>query len=41
MQLLAHVTSYEYGSGIAIFLTGVIIGQLVSQIGNLLKARRS
>jgi hypothetical protein len=41
MQLLAHVTSYEYGTGIALFLTGVIVGQFLSLIGIWLKARRS
>jgi len=41
MQMLAHVTSYEFGTGIAIFLIGVIIGQLVSLIGIWIKARRS
>jgi hypothetical protein len=41
MQLLAHVTSYEFGTGIAIFLAGVVIGQFISLIGIWIKARRS
>ncbi len=41
MLLLAHVTSYELGTGVAIFLAGIIVGQMVSLIGIWIKARRS
>lgn len=41
MQLFAHVTSYELGTGIAIFLAGVVVGQCVSLIGSWIRARRN
>jgi hypothetical protein len=41
VQLLAHVTTYEFGTGIAIFLAGVVIGQCVTLIGIWIAARRA
>ena len=41
MQLLAHVTSYEFGTGVAIFLIGIIVGQCVTLVGIWMAARRN
>jgi ABC-type uncharacterized transport system permease subunit len=40
MPLIAHVTSYEFGTGIAVFLAGVVVGQAISLIAGWLRARR-
>jgi hypothetical protein len=40
MYLLAHVTSHEIGTGVAIFLVGMVVGQCAMLIGIWLSARR-
>lgn len=41
MPMFAHVTSYEVGTGVAMLLTGIVIGQFISLVAMWLKSRRN